>query len=885
MIMKFNKIIMLGLSLFALTACSRHDGGPEETQGGTYLSVTFPGIETPQTKAAGYADGSQNASEKLVNSLKAYIFDHADGKLLQISPANPSSSETYFTVEDQFGGRTVDVLFVANDNLRASGCTAGSTTFAEFQSVLTAEVSGTLTGPFVMLGEATGVTINARSMTGTVESRSATPLGTILLTRLAARIDITNAVTDASVTAVIDGAKIKNAAKASCIHSGGTACTDYISACSQVTNAGYCTVEGQTGISTADKCLMWSHLYAYANDHATSATKTTVEMSYTWNDVAKTAEIEFVDADGDPISIERNHRYEILLESDDQMNPEFTIRVLPWELINLDAGNVNTPSLTVAAPTFGTTGDYTAPNRTIEIGHEAQTITLAATSNAPVSLRVYDAEGTGTATWPTASHNVAKVTGSDYQGTLTLAPTANTTLERRVSHINVSNGQIEYVITLIQHPERETIVLNPTAADDANCFFVKPGPTAMKGYRVYPRRVDTFWGDADYNYTNITGNTLGTTTEWAIDLLWMDEPFMVSRKAGDGNIKLAKTTGTGVDDYFQIDIPASAKYGNFVVYIYKKSDASKTPLWSWHFWVTDYNPDLTGLTPVFEQYIYTTANGQKVHRLGNYTGSAYTYNTAWETGIHANSFMMDRSLGQREEYPVLMKEDAPGFLYYQWGRKDPFTNFVQLYDLNRPIIYDKAKHFVKGGTGTGITIADGVNHPNIMYSSVGWVDNYNWKPSGSSTPNGEVMLYLWNDPKLSGTLEDNRPTLPYLRELTGKSLYDPCPKGWKVPEGRVTWQNMNVLNDGNPMRANYYGSSGANGALFTCGIFYPAAGVRHALQNINSNDMASVNSSVSLWGSSPGISGDGIFASIQGGGIMWGVVDRAEGYQVRCISE
>ena len=94
--------------------------------------------------------------------------------------------------------------------------------------------------------------------------------------------------------------------------------------------------------------------------------------------------------------------------------------------------------------------------------------------------------------------------------------------------------------------------------------------------------------------------------------------------------------------------------GSGAIAAYNESDEI---LWSWHIWVTDYNPDATG-----NQDVQTPVNKRKLKfEYGSYTG---------------NLPMMDRNLGAAAGYITLPpdeleKSKTNGF-YYQWGRKDPF---------------------------------------------------------------------------------------------------------------------------------------------------------------------------------------------------------------------
>lgn len=114
------------------------------------------------------------------------------------------------------------------------------------------------------------------------------------------------------------------------------------------------------------------------------------------------------------------------------------------------------------------------------------------------------------------------------------------------------------------------------------------------------------------------------------------------------------------------------------------------------------------------------------------------------------SGIMDRDLGA--EKPAF---DSPiHSLFYQFGRKDPFVRGT-IYDINgrnpENIMKDKAT----------ATFAKAVNTPSTLYgnydqdaSNDDWVSPNNYKSKD------------WND----------------ITDAKRKTFFDPCPKGWRIPE-------------------------------------------------------------------------------------------------------
>jgi hypothetical protein len=212
---------------------------------------------------------------------------------------------------------------------------------------------------------------------------------------------------------------------------------------------------------------------------------------------------------------------------------------------------------------------------------------------------------------------------------------------------------------------------------EANCYIVAPNSTL-----TFP---------ATRAYTSKTGTTLrvNNTTyigEFAAAVMWSDAAVIDAVSvSGSGNSAKVTVNTTGVS-------------GNAVVKIYKAADANQTPVWSFHIWVTDYDP---------------TVN--------TWTNNGFTF--------------MDRNLGATE---AGLTAAARG-LYYQWGRKDPFLG------TGVPTVA------VSAATGT---VAYTIENPDKFITTKSTPFDWYYGSSRNNT--------LWG-------------------HNTTKSVYDPCPEGWRVP--------------------------------------------------------------------------------------------------------
>lgn len=193
--------------------------------------------------------------------------------------------------------------------------------------------------------------------------------------------------------------------------------------------------------------------------------------------------------------------------------------------------------------------------------------------------------------------------------------------------------------------------------------------------------------------------------------------------------------------YVKVD---ETTYGNVGLAAY---DANGTILWSWHIWI---QPEV------------------KVVRLGDYT-------------------VMDRNLGATYA-PANENYDSDNFyanlgLYYQWGRKDPFfpPKGKDNTDNSTDVWFKKEngvwKKQMQNSVSTKNLIPQSVKHPLEFYSS----GNSLWQTSFltlDAEPND-----LWGYVGSAGTPG----------ESFAKTMYDPCPPGYRVMQHDV-FESANICN-------------------------------------------------------------------------------------------
>ena len=222
--------------------------------------------------------------------------------------------------------------------------------------------------------------------------------------------------------------------------------------------------------------------------------------------------------------------------------------------------------------------------------------------------------------------------------------------------------------------------------------------------------------------------------------------------------------------------------------------------------------------------------------------------------------MMDRNLGATSAEPGDV--GALGLLY-QWGRKDPFLGSSSI----------SSSTFAKSTITWPSTVPSNSSNGTIAYATANPTtfikvnnSNYDWYYTGSSSTDNT----RWT------TSESN------------KSIYDPCPAGWRVPDGgsngvwskalgsSSSFTNSSLYNSTNE-GMNFSGKFGSASI-----IWYPASGCRDSLDG----SLDDVGYGCTYWSASP----YGSYAYSLGFNDFVGVYPsvgyyRASGQSVRCLQE
>ena len=247
-------------------------------------------------------------------------------------------------------------------------------------------------------------------------------------------------------------------------------------------------------------------------------------------------------------------------------------------------------------------------------------------------------------------------------------------------------------------------------------------------------------GAGSYSFTaTIMGNGVdGIIDEGKFE----DASGNILTKAGGANIHplSAKLLWQDTDELVEqvalvngrVQVKMGPSRGNAVIAVYDKTNPNAEDakvLWSWHLWCT--------ATPKILEFVTSI-----------YTGNNYK--------------VMDRNLGATATKAYLGTVQG---LHYQWGRKDPFSGSLT-YDGIRTILYD-----VRSGQGVykysdeRVTAGQAISTPSSLYSPRRGLGGESWCTKTTE------LKYLWGNP------DGEQDAFP---KETLKSLYDPCPYGYKV---------------------------------------------------------------------------------------------------------
>jgi hypothetical protein len=348
----------------------------------------------------------------------------------------------------------------------------------------------------------------------------------------------------------------------------------------------------------------------------------------------------------------------------------------------------------------------------------------------------------------------------------------------------------------------------------SNCYVLAPGQTV---YIPVNRANQT--AELGIQIPDVTSTTLQPYT------YWQSVPNLVATQMDypSGCLKVtASPTASTVSGIVG---------GNAVVGVTYGTGTAPAALWSWHIWVTGYDPNSTNLNQ---------------------------NSTVW----------MDRNLGALEACNGTNTFDRCGGLYYQWGRKDPIPGVNS-----------------SGGETTNY-------YNGSMTGTTGLYAIVSVDATGAGAPNYNLPLAVQN-PTTYYSADVQREVQDWYAQIEGihndnlwgsfKTVYDPCPVGWKVPS-RGAWTSVSWTLFSSLTSNLNYGKWNNN----SISLYYPLLGTQIGASILRCGESGFYWTSTSTYTSSKDWYMTSAFIWIEAGSGFSDEsegVPRNQGISVRCVKE
>lgn len=357
----------------------------------------------------------------------------------------------------------------------------------------------------------------------------------------------------------------------------------------------------------------------------------------------------------------------------------------------------------------------------------------------------------------------------------------------------------------------------------ANCHVVMPGSALQ------------------FNAKMKGNETVASLTPVSLRILWQTAESH-GKYTGDnltvgvnGNVAYNATTG--------IATVVAQKTGSAVVAAYSGANGTGNVLWSWHIWVP--------ASAITNSDAVPTAN---------------------EPGAGgAGKKFMDRNVGAVTA--TVGDVNAYG-MFYQWGRKDPFTPSLGMPDgvsVGAVPIYN----------GKGVALD---NPASGISKSTGFTFEANQADNLAASILNPMRHYDINDGAVKDNWTTNSASDQYWKAPVGsaqgyvdnrgaKGLYDPCPAGYRVP-GNVSFRDF-------PTKTWTIWDK-TEGQTWL-GVWWPAAGSR----TNNKGIVSSAGSSSLVWSSTPysAVNVFDLYFNYSNLVITSNSNQRSSGISVRCVTE
>lgn len=349
-----------------------------------------------------------------------------------------------------------------------------------------------------------------------------------------------------------------------------------------------------------------------------------------------------------------------------------------------------------------------------------------------------------------------------------------------------------------------------TLQNTANCYVVN-GYGTFKFPAVYGNRIK----NGSNNIVNLySANSKADEFNDKVkienidsaELVWQDSPGLIS--------SVGKTSLNGYD-YVTFTVPnTTVKPGNALIAV-KNSDGDI--LWSWHIWFVEQSLNL-GATVDNEHYFMPVNLGWVSNVSSSINFDKYAEKKVFlriKAGDEEHIVTLKRNAYTEVKNATVTPTTNGYSCFYQWGRKEPLLcGGITVYGMD------------------GFALTTGFHDDNQSLSSLADAKNAikyplsfltNW--NGNSATN---VLYYGNERWSAGT-KDLSTTNARDKEVT-KTIYDPCPAGYKIPNGAVMSAIMPTTTEDRTTDQNHYMYNYSNNGNITA--FWVGFGYYSAVQTI-----------------------------------------------------
>ncbi len=334
--------------------------------------------------------------------------------------------------------------------------------------------------------------------------------------------------------------------------------------------------------------------------------------------------------------------------------------------------------------------------------------------------------------------------------------------------------------------------------------------TGMLDYDAY--RISSLTGP----YLKYSASRLSRTIADTPIVIWQETNGLVT------NLSVDNSTDNGYL-IFYVD-GTKITESNAVIAV---KDNSGVIMWSWHIWIS--------AAPI-ESTIQITAadNSHKYNVMPVFLGYTAISNISTYTKrkvcarLKANKKSVEVVLCQNPYTPI-PTSGIGTCPYYQWGRKDPFIPWNGDLSSNNPkTVYGTYTTFQK--TTTRQTLGGGIRSPQLfVYFADASGTNYKW----TST----AYVDLWNA-GAANSYYLNSGSSNYAN--TNKSIYDPCPVGFKVAPG-MAFSGLSFKSGSSEGITVYTNSAHTNT------LYLPLLGYR----NFRNGDITGIGANELMWTALP----------------------------------